>query len=1306
MKKFLFRFAAVLVGLYLALHIALGTAPVQRRVLAEIREALLEFGIDLRIESIEFSTLFPKIYLNRVTVQSTPKSEIQIPEPLTIDKIKIEFQPIALIYKRIVVEEVALFHPIIILPRADVLYRRIMTVIKEKKRVEWKGGTFTVVLKRFGVVDAVFNVVSKDPPFAIRSRSLSAFLENSATGQQTVTVESRDLEIQRGPLSLTLTKIDVDLDLSKKSLRVNRAVVEGDRGLAINVKGASSLPSKEEKNISFNASYEVNVPLQLLGKIPEIKLPQFDGTLFSAGTVKTKDGAYSGEGNVQYSDLVVDGYKIGRGSVQYSLVEKKVSLSHVELSYGGGEVVSKNVEFELKPRLPITGNVSLKNIKLEGILDSVKSPDVPVKMTINGTMGIAGFLSNGFEIKGLLKSRLSRLHVMNDAMKGLTPDNVILSVAEGSLDGFFTFTADRMSFDSVVNILDGKAQVQGFVGFDDRAKVDVKAERVSLTLLRQIAELKVGGVANIVASVDVTAGEPNIQGSFDIRGAELSDIVFGPVKGQAHFQSALLTFENLEVPSGLETVKGNGFVDFNPKTTHYKFHVDARRAGIDSVFKIFEKQKLGFAKPTGGEVSLRVSIEGGHDTKGIEITASGQGKQFAWYEEQWQSSKFFLTYRPDWLELSRVLLMKKSGGLEFRAQFGKDHSRLSFVSQGLRLEELNYLGKAPLVAEIVGEVTLEGKLRRPTGQGEFKLIKTAFRGNPIPDSAFTVRAAEGGMEIGANIFGEKLKGTLKRAGEAEKDKYTLQVSFDQFDFAPMVTVLLGKDIPTFGDITAKGELSLNGFLDDWKSMRGEGKIHQLVLGLKGTPMVAQQSVAIKVADGSLEIERLNLVGAEAQVFFDLKFEPETLVKASLDGKVDLKFIQPFVPALEFGTGKVTAVLRLSGRPRNFNLLGNITLEDGIFRLAGLSDEFRGAQVQLSVSQDRVDVNHFEATVNGGTLTVSGDVRINRFRTLIPNLTLSANRVALKTEDYLTTRFSGDFFIRGTEEPYLLSGNCRIVEGRLTTFEVAAGEKPVGSPFFKFDIKCDARERLFVMTDVMSAEFKGSFHLVGTSNQVGLMGSAEALQGDLLFREKKFALEAGTVRFESPARVAPRFNVAGRAFVKEIKTQPPREYEVNLQVFGTPEDYKIRLTSSPPESESDIISLLLLGVTSRTQEGNYTELGTAIVGQIPLQSRLQSKLGVDIKLDTQTARQPVTSTSSATADITVPSVRIEKDITRKTKLSYSNSLEATVPYRELKIEHLLSDSFTVNGTAADKLRGITDQTVQSYGLDFRYRFQFE
>ncbi len=177
MRKFVLTLLFIALGAYAALHLILGSSPVQRRVVAELQEVLAEYGLVLHMESIEFSALSPKIYLNRVQLESKPKAKIELSEPLSVDKIKIQFRPIGLLFGRIVIDELMLYHPRVQIPRADKLYKSAMALMGSKGAIRVDRANWDVIFYKMGFVDALFDIQSQDPPFSVRSRSLTAAVE-------------------------------------------------------------------------------------------------------------------------------------------------------------------------------------------------------------------------------------------------------------------------------------------------------------------------------------------------------------------------------------------------------------------------------------------------------------------------------------------------------------------------------------------------------------------------------------------------------------------------------------------------------------------------------------------------------------------------------------------------------------------------------------------------------------------------------------------------------------------------------------------------------------------------------------------------------------------------------------------------------------------------------------------------------------------------------------------------------------------------------------------------------------------------
>jgi len=139
------------------------------------------------------------------------------------------------------------------------------------------------------------------------------------------------------------------------------------------------------------------------------------------------------------------------------------------------------------------------------------------------------------------------------------------------------------------------------------------------------------------------------------------------------------------------------------------------------------------------------------------------------------------------------------------------------------------------------------------------------------------------------------------------------------------------------------------------------------------------------------------------------------------------------------------------------------------------------------------------------------VEIDRFKKFAPNLQLTANGMGFKQQKVLSLKISGDLVLKGEEFPLLLAGNCRVDEGSLSDFSVDT-QSASEDPTLKFDLKCRAERGFVVDTEVMQAEWRGEFHLLGDNTSLGLLGSAESLKGAVFFKETQFNLTSGNVKF--------------------------------------------------------------------------------------------------------------------------------------------------------------------------------------------------
>ncbi len=1302
------------------LHLVLATSYVQNRVLQEVKTVVNPLGIELNIESIEFALFSPRIYLNRVKLRTNLLAMIQIPKPLSIERIKISINPFPLFYGQLTLSEVALFQPKIVIEEADVIYKKGMKLIAGKEKWKVKGSRLNIEVQKIGVVDAYVLVTTVDPKLGIDSGRFTLFVEQSAKEQYSITSNFSNLTFDRGPLHTVIRAAELDCDITPRSLRANRIRIDSDF-LTMDVKGATSLPIDLNRGPeSFRAVYELRASLKLLNLIEEFKsrVPNnISGFVSTSGALEKNKASYLGSGKLSTENLFWNGYKLGNGELNFVADGKKASLSKLKLEVGAGFINSDKIGIDFKDRSPFIGELNLVNVEIHDLLAQLKLTKNPLYVALNGKVKAEGFLARPFSIQGEVDSDLDHLVTIAHVSEPITPGNTVISVEHGNLSSSFSIKGDEGNFKTQVKILDGVMIAYSQWRKGDPFKIDLDGKGLSLFKLGKIQDLSMGGLADLKGKITLDhKGEPVIAGSLELKNAEIGSVVLGPVKGTLFYQGDLLAFESLELPS-LDTIKSSGFIDFKPKDTRYKFQISTKRGSVDQVFQFFKKSKLGFSPPKGGEVSANVVLEGGHDNKGIQVTASGSVRGIEWFQEKWLGGTFSMIYRDDYVEISRGTLTKPRGAVGFKGFFKGEGSHLTLQSYGLKLEDIDHIHGSPIAGEIVGQINLDGDLESPTGKGQLKLIKTAFRGQVLGDSSISIQETPERTEFSGNLFGNSLQGRVSSIKKGPHSKSEVLLTLNKCNITPLLSMWAGKELPSFGNIRATGEVELNGNLNRWESINGSGSFSDILLDLKTAPVRNQKPISFSFNNGAVKISPFELAGQDSLISGFLEFKEGETIKGSLDGKLDLIYLQPFIPGLEYGTGRVSAGLRVSGELPNYDLLGSVSLEEGTFRIQNLSEDFRGVRTQLSVTEDKIGIDRFESMHGGGSLQVKGDIKINRMTQFSPHLQLLAKGVGFRQENSLSLKVSGDLKLNGEAIPYLLSGNCHIDEGLISDFNISVPSASVESPVLKFDLHCRAEKGLLVDTEVMQAEWKGDFHLLGDTNKIGLLGTAESVKGSVFFKETKFNLLNGNIKFEDASKINPRFNVAANSFVREQRAQVPIEYEVNLSAYGVASDYKIRLSSVPTLSEPNLIALLVLGVTTRGQDDNYLDFGSTLVGKSPLQSKIQNELGVNIKVNMQRSgsvgpQLPAgtgggnSATGSAPAESSVPAVKIQKDITKRTKVSYSSTLDQNA-MKEFKIEQLLDDHLTVNASAVDKIRGNTqNDAIKSYGLDFRYRFQFE
>jgi translocation and assembly module TamB len=177
-------------------------------------------------------------------------------------------------------------------------------------------------------------------------------------------------------------------------------------------------------------------------------------------------------------------------------------------------------------------------------------------------------------------------------------------------------------------------------------------------------------------------------------------------------------------------------------------------------------------------------------------------------------------------------------------------------------------------------------------------------------------------------------------------------------------------------------------------------------------------------------------------------------------------------------------------------------------------------------------------------------------------------------DGLSTLWDGDLELVGRAARGLLQGELRLVRG-LYTRELApaagaAPGPPSGGTALPLRIAVKLDDNLVVRNRTASLRIGGTLSVEGSTAAPAVLGVLETREGRVTFRDRRFTILTATARFVDPRRVDP--------FLDATATARIREYDVTARVSGRIDRLDVRLSSTPPLPQEDLLALVAFGAT--------------------------------------------------------------------------------------------------------------------------------
>jgi translocation and assembly module TamB len=457
---------------------------------------------------------------------------------------------------------------------------------------------------------------------------------------------------------------------------------------------------------------------------------------------------------------------------------------------------------------------------------------------------------------------------------------------------------------------------------------------------------------------------------------------------------------------------------------------------------------------------------------------------------------------------------------------------------------------------------------------------------------------------------------------------------------------------------------------------------------------------------------------------DLPEQPiDVTIKSST---ISLGLIEGLTDVVRNVSGEVRLDVKAIGTSRDPHMDGTIDLANAAFLVAASGSRYKNTRAQIGLARDKIAVESLHVEdVDGHPLDVHGSLGTHELRVGDFEITATARRFEVMRNALGRVNVDASLQLVGRFEEPRIKGDLTIASGTLRVDEIL--ERTLFQPYSTEQTSIADVDPLAALNPWERLGLDISLHVPGTlrlqgdnvqvspGTPIGLGAINLTVTGDLyLYKDPGQPLSVtgsfdsirGTYAFQGR-----RFDVLPNSSVNFHGDLNPEVYitvtrviqgvETRVSIFGPMRQPELRLSSSPPLDESDILSLIVFNrasndLTAPQQQQLLVRAGTLAAGFLAGQivSAIEDKLGIDI-LELETG------------DVGGAKLTIGEEIAPGLVARFSRQF-GQEPYDEATIEYYLSRILRLRATFSDAQSLIARspfRRIERAGIDLLLFFSF-
>ncbi|MDH4156556.1 MAG: translocation/assembly module TamB domain-containing protein [candidate division Zixibacteria bacterium] len=320
--------------------------------------------------------------------------------------------------------------------------------------------------------------------------------------------------------------------------------------------------------------------------------------------------------------------------------------------------------------------------------------------------------------------------------------------------------------------------------------------------------------------------------------------------------------------------------------------------------------------------------------------------------------------------------------------------------------------------------------------------------------------------------------------------------------------------------------------------------------------------------------------------------------------LELSVLSPFVPSIDSLSGTVDCELDIRGPSAAPQMQGTLQLSALVAEAPKKYITVRDGGGLISFDRNRIGVASLVATVNGGTVHVSGHITHEMGAVSDIDLSVSGGRMSISIPDTAIVNVDTmQLRYARQNEYYILEGDIQLGESRLIArfrpqtilpwaraIETVDLELPEMLEQTRLDVRVRESDQLWVDNNLARIRLHSELGIIGTPVQPNLTGKIEIEEGYLLYLDRKFKVTRGSVYFIDPNRFNPDVALTASTQVSSYQRMAAIKYVITFDAEGPLDQLRVGLFSEPPLDQSDIVAVLTVGATRSQLAGKEAEGG--------------------------------------------------------------------------------------------------------------------